>query len=124
MSTKTLLKGLCIYYKTYDDLRHYYFERWCAKYAHEFDISKRLLVKNDVLYNWYLHEWNQNVEQRFLIENNTYLQLDLQIDDHEHLQELFYLYPEYITSHYPDSILKKIRVESKFLSSMESRTKE
>lgn len=117
--TTTILNALSIYYKIYDDYRQTSFQKWCAKYAQEFDISLRLLVTNDVLYSWYQTEWNQVVENQFMIDTKDFIEAG--VDDPDTYQELFFKYPQNILEHYPKALLNKIRIESRFKNEFKTK---
>jgi len=116
--TFTIIKTLGINYRTYNDVRHSYFTKWCSKIAHDYAIPHRYLVKNDHLYNWYLTQWINYVEFPYVNECKIYV--NAKIDDPDSYQKLFHFYPSTIYDYYPNELLKKIKIELQFKNKLKN----
>ena len=60
--SQTIAHHLGLTYLQYENLREYYFAKWCLNFANTHHRAFNQLILNDCLMNWYQAQWRSVVE--------------------------------------------------------------
>lgn len=120
-TAERITRGVFITYTEYDNFRESRFHVWCARYAALNRISLQMMVKSDMLRNWYYMQWNEYVELPFVKNYEEYFGNE---EMSSTLLDIIFEMPSHIETIYPDILIKEIINESKSINSRRNKVQQ